>query len=186
MKTPEKAESLARFCDKWFLAAPAGLVKEEELPRPWGLYELEGENLVLKKAAEKLSAEPLNRGLVASLLRALRRNLQSGENQRLDREQAVKRAKLLWKSEKEHEFNDLKFKYDFLLHNLDVVREKFGLDVLRPDTAWNYMIKVAEDYEKGELEKIKIECLKELRRKIEATMDRFEADLLEEGKGTAA
>lgn len=37
---PSKAEEFARFCAQWFIAAPKGLIKPEELPTGWGLCEV--------------------------------------------------------------------------------------------------------------------------------------------------
>lgn len=37
---PEKAEEIARFCKCWFIAAPEGLCKPEDLPLTWGLVEV--------------------------------------------------------------------------------------------------------------------------------------------------
>lgn len=37
---PSKAEEIARFCRLWFIAAPEGICKAEDLPLPWGLVEV--------------------------------------------------------------------------------------------------------------------------------------------------
>lgn len=39
LKTPQKAEEIARFCDRWWLVAPSEeIIKVDELPPNWGLY----------------------------------------------------------------------------------------------------------------------------------------------------
>lgn len=43
---PSKAEEIARFCKMWFIAAPEGVCKPDDLPLTWGLVEV--------KAAGKL------------------------------------------------------------------------------------------------------------------------------------
>ncbi|NFV80017.1 hypothetical protein [Magnetospirillum aberrantis] len=67
---PEKAETIARFCDYWWLVVPKGLVKVEELPATWGLKEVsEAGEVRTAKSPEKLNAQPLDRLFVASMLR---------------------------------------------------------------------------------------------------------------------
>jgi hypothetical protein len=49
---PEKAEEIARFCHYWWLAVSDGaIVKDGELPQPWGLLVAKGGKLVVKKQA---------------------------------------------------------------------------------------------------------------------------------------
>lgn len=40
LKTPQKAEAIARYCDTWSVACPEGMVDREELPAGWGLFEV--------------------------------------------------------------------------------------------------------------------------------------------------
>lgn len=37
---PSKAEEIARFCKLWFIAAPEGICKPDDLPITWGLVEV--------------------------------------------------------------------------------------------------------------------------------------------------
>jgi hypothetical protein len=69
LKNPEKAEAVAKFCDRWWIAAPKGMVKPDELPMTWGLLELDGDTLRQKVAAPKLDAVPLTRTFLAAMLR---------------------------------------------------------------------------------------------------------------------
>lgn len=70
LKKPEKAEtSVYRFCDKWYLVAPKGVVKDGELPQTWGLLELRATGLVEVVTAPKLEPVPVSRGFFASLIR---------------------------------------------------------------------------------------------------------------------
>ena len=69
MKQPEKSQPVYRFCNRWWLAAPKGLVAPEELPETWGLLELVGDVMRVKKKAPALGREPPTTGFVASLLR---------------------------------------------------------------------------------------------------------------------
>lgn len=68
---PAKAEAIARFCDRWWLAvSDEAIVREGELPPTWGLLVRRGDKLVATKQAPKLTAQPWERGFIASLLRA--------------------------------------------------------------------------------------------------------------------
>lgn len=72
LKDPAKADSIARFCDRWWLAVGDDtIVKEGELPPTWGLlvFNAKGGKLVAKVEAAKLDSEPLDRKFVASMLR---------------------------------------------------------------------------------------------------------------------
>lgn len=73
LKNPEKAEAIQKFCDHWWIAAPKGIVKPEELPPTWGLLELNGKALRQTVAAPLLEAQPLTRAFIASLLRSASR-----------------------------------------------------------------------------------------------------------------
>lgn len=42
LQRPAKAEEFVALCDRWWIAAPLGIVKREELPPTWGLIECLG------------------------------------------------------------------------------------------------------------------------------------------------
>ncbi len=48
---PTKAEPIAQYVDQWWIVAPVGIVRLEELPAGWGLQEVEGEKIKIAKAA---------------------------------------------------------------------------------------------------------------------------------------
>lgn len=73
---PEKAEEIARYCDQFSVAAPAGLIPIGELPLPWGLIEVAASGSVkVTKVAERKPADEIGRPFVAALLRASTRLL---------------------------------------------------------------------------------------------------------------
>lgn len=75
---PEKAEEVARYCDFFWIAAPARLVPVPELPSAWGLFEVDpdGRTAVTKKAT-KTKADKISREFTAALLRAASRPVDS-------------------------------------------------------------------------------------------------------------
>jgi hypothetical protein len=71
LKNPEKADRIARYCDRWCLFAAPGVVREAELPIGWGLWELaRGGSIRRRVAPSPRDPEPMPRAFVTSLLRA--------------------------------------------------------------------------------------------------------------------
>lgn len=71
LATPEKADSIAVYCDRWWIVAPESLrIMPDEMPPTWGLLRLtEVGRWQVDVAAPKLDAKPLDRGFVAAVLR---------------------------------------------------------------------------------------------------------------------
>lgn len=72
---PDKAESVARYCDRMWIAAPEGLVDPDILPEAWGLYEVTARGVRTRKQAKQLEADPLNRKFVMAVARACAQQL---------------------------------------------------------------------------------------------------------------
>lgn len=71
LKNPEKAEPIARFCDRWWIVvSDPEIVKEGELPVSWGLIAPRANDLVAVVEAPKLDAVPMTRAFLAALMRA--------------------------------------------------------------------------------------------------------------------
>lgn len=77
LKKPAKSAAIQRFCNRWWIVAPAGIVRvgEAELPPTWGLLEVpDGKTaLVVTVEAPTLDPEPLTREFIASVLRSAAR-----------------------------------------------------------------------------------------------------------------
>jgi hypothetical protein len=69
LKKPAKAEGIFNQVDYWWVAAPAGIVKVEELPKPWGLIECTGKGTKNIVQAPVLEHEPFDVSFLASVLR---------------------------------------------------------------------------------------------------------------------
>lgn len=70
MRDPGKASMVFDYFDRWFLVAPEGVAKPDELPAPWGW--LVPENGTLRKArdaAKHAAAKPVDRHFLGALLR---------------------------------------------------------------------------------------------------------------------
>lgn len=67
---PTKAEAIAKFCDRWWIHTPPGIVDDlSDLPPAWGLREWNGKNWKTVREAEKTAVEPISRAFLAALLR---------------------------------------------------------------------------------------------------------------------
>ncbi|HHT8992823.1 TPA: hypothetical protein ACT5B2_003868 [Burkholderia cenocepacia] len=70
LKDPSKSAPVQRYCDHWWIVAPAGVLKDGELPPTWGHYEVKpGGTLREIVAAPKLESEPVTREFAAALMR---------------------------------------------------------------------------------------------------------------------
>ena len=68
---PDKADAIGKYCDRWWIVTPPGVVQLEELPPAWGLMEFDGEKgkWKIRQPAAKLKAKPLTRDFLAGILR---------------------------------------------------------------------------------------------------------------------
>lgn len=85
MAKPEKAEAIAQYCDRWYIAIPAeGIVKPAELPPTWGLYVVDEKPRMLVMAT-KLEPKPLTRAFIAAVMRAAQKDagISTTEHRRL-------------------------------------------------------------------------------------------------------
>ncbi|MEX3960119.1 hypothetical protein [Trinickia sp. EG282A] len=70
LKDPAKSAPVQRYCDRWWVVAPDGVILDGELPPTWGYYQAHaGGKLRQGVAAPKLVAEPVTRAFVAAMLR---------------------------------------------------------------------------------------------------------------------
>lgn len=73
---PEKADAVAKFCDKWWLAVgDESIVQAGELPTNWGLLVFRGGKMVCKVEAPKLEPAGAARPFLAALLRRAQENV---------------------------------------------------------------------------------------------------------------
>jgi hypothetical protein len=72
LKTPDKAEEIAKYCNQWYLVvSDPAIVKPGEMPATWGLLapDKSGKALRIFTEAKPLDPEPLDRRFIASILR---------------------------------------------------------------------------------------------------------------------
>uniref|UniRef100_A0AAU6W1Q9 Uncharacterized protein n=1 Tax=Pseudomonas phage Touem01 TaxID=3138548 RepID=A0AAU6W1Q9_9VIRU len=70
LKNPAKSAPVQRYCDRWWIICPDGIIKPGELPPTWGHYEVKPGGAIRQVvAAPKLAAEPVTKGFMAAMLR---------------------------------------------------------------------------------------------------------------------
>lgn len=77
LKQPEKTQAAVDLADRFWIAAPAGVVRKDELQGPWGLLEVRGtQQLVCARRALRVTSHdrwlppPWTRSFAVALLRA--------------------------------------------------------------------------------------------------------------------
>ncbi|SDA13117.1 hypothetical protein SAMN02799622_00914 [Methylobacterium sp. UNC378MF] len=69
-KRPEKAETIAAYCDRWWLVTGPGVVESsDEIPPAWGWIDFDGERLTTVREATRTDAKDCDRRFLAALLR---------------------------------------------------------------------------------------------------------------------
>lgn len=66
---PAKSQELMRYCNRWWLACPDGLVHPDEVPETWGVLTVADGRVKVKKQAPALHPEPFTAGFVMAVLR---------------------------------------------------------------------------------------------------------------------
>ena len=67
---PRKAEAIAKYCDRWWIHTPPGVVDDlSALPPAWGLREWNGAAWKTIREADRTEATTVTRGFLAALLR---------------------------------------------------------------------------------------------------------------------
>lgn len=69
IKSPDKSVAVQRYCDFWWIVAPAEAVDESLLPLNWGWIEAKNGSLKARVSAVRLKPEPVSRDFLAALLR---------------------------------------------------------------------------------------------------------------------
>lgn len=130
LKNPAKAEAIASYCDRWFIVATPGIVKPDEMPRTWGLYEVDGGGRfkTIKDAPRNENVQPLTRTFVAAMMR------RCGEHDQLTLRMAVQsELEAIRKDVKDAADREVKSRlreWTEVRKKLAAVKEATGIDLL--------------------------------------------------------
>ena len=134
LQIPEKAIAFSRYCHFWWIVAPPGIVKPEEVAGGWGIQEVTkaGDGLRVKKAASLLSPEKVGPEFLAGLFRTVERqssevDLQAARSEGYDagRKNGLKDAKQYAKTDTAR----FKREAEKLQRNLDAFEEASGISI---------------------------------------------------------
>lgn len=125
LREPDKAEEFARYCDRWWIAAPKGIAKKEEMPQNWGLLELAGKTLRQKKAAPQLKPVPIPRDQLAMIMRGAHNRNEKELARRVKEAIAPSQEKLDARIKREVETRT--YQHSRLLENVAAFEKSSGL-----------------------------------------------------------
>jgi hypothetical protein len=140
LKTPQKSADIQKYCKQWWVATTPGIVKDGELPRTWGLIEVEGGKCTIVEKAPDLEATEPSWSFVASVLRQstqmienARRSGQCAGKREAGEELDELRAKNAGLSVELEKLKSQKNLFDELNKQLDEVEKATGIHLTRWD-----------------------------------------------------
>lgn len=108
LRDPAKAESVARFCDFWYVVVGnKTIVQLGELPATWGLMAPDKDKLKIITPAANLQPAPIDRNFIAALFRAAQEQIGPYHEIQKIRQEEYKRGRSEGKSEMQHKIDVL-------------------------------------------------------------------------------
>jgi hypothetical protein len=107
LEHPEKADVIAKYCDRWFLAVgDENIVQEGELPPTWGLYVPNKKGGLRCKMAAKNNEflQPLDRSFTAAVLRSAQAQITGEAQLAVARDAGYQKGMTDGKKSAEHSF----------------------------------------------------------------------------------
>ena len=115
LKSPAKAEQIARFCDHWWLVvSDSDIISAGELPETWGLIACDRGKLKTLVVAGSNPSPQLDRGFVASMLRRAAESSASEQELRAARQLAFKEGEDSVRHRLEYDMNNQRRELDGL------------------------------------------------------------------------
>lgn len=132
LKTPQKAESIARFCDEWWLVTGDDVARIEEIPKTWGWLSPKGRSLTVSKAAVENSQPQPSRDLLMSIVRKFTETyMPRADVTKQVREEAERLARSRY-DERGHELSRLRV----LAANVRAFSDASGINIDGGDWPW--------------------------------------------------
>lgn len=134
LKKPEKAEAVGQFCHYWWIVAPHGLIKVDELPSTWGLLELRGRRLQsARQAPFREDAMPADLPFIAAILRRAQATAPGQEELKAARLAGYKEGEAEGKKSAEYSLRLAKEQVDELEQRIQAFEQAAGVKLDR----WN-------------------------------------------------
>ena len=131
LKKPDKAEAIAKFCERWSLVVPAGLIKDSDvIPATWGVYEVKEDGTVRQKIkAERRQAAPITRQFSAALVRRACEAHNGIDDKEINRrvEERKKIWDQYWEREIEYKTQRMQGELEGLRHEVSAFQEASGI-----------------------------------------------------------
>lgn len=126
LKNPQKASAVFQYCHRWWLVAEKGVAKLDEIPAPWGFYEVVNGKFFKRKPAPLLTPAPMPPHFIASLLRRATENVTPNSAIHKIRQDEYKRGQESKEEEVKRAQSELK-KYE---EKVSVFEQASGIDIL--------------------------------------------------------
>lgn len=140
LENPAKADDIAKFCTRWWLAVPEGLTEGCMVPPTWGVIEVDGKlKAKVAKQAGALDAIPMDTLFVCSVLRNFGESYIPKHQVQPEIEKAKKDSEEAAKVRESYQIKHLRSTVDLYVEKLTEFRDKTGIDLLTGDRelAWD-------------------------------------------------
>ena len=134
LKDPSKSDAIARYCHRWWVVAPKGVVPPGELPTPWGLLELQDDGKLRQRvAAPRQEPVDVDRAFVASMLRRAAESHHADVDTEVARQVEQARQKIKEQTERHYQ-NRLSFRMraaEEAMEKVKAIEAATGIDLTR-------------------------------------------------------
>lgn len=129
LKSPDKQELHAPYCDYFYLLTTAdNVAKAEEIPENWGWMTVKGDKLFTLKKAPKQQSKPMSRSLMVAIIRRAFNNTEYVHKDLLEKEVEARVESKVAAKTREQEYNSVKSKE--IIEAANIFKEASGLDIL--------------------------------------------------------
>lgn len=129
LKSPDKQELHAPYCDYFYLLTTAdNVAKAEEIPENWGWMTVKGDKLFTLKKAPKQQSKPMSRSLMVAIIRRAFNKSEYVHKDLLEKEIEARVESKVAAKTREQEYNSKKSKE--IIEAVNIFKEASGLDIL--------------------------------------------------------
>lgn len=132
---PEKAEEIAKYCDRWWVITAPGVIDDlSDVPPAWGVREYDGKRWRTLREAKITEAQPLSRGFLGAMLRradkTMREDIAQAAKTAADlAEEEIKRRVDREVSMRERELRALNDSRSGVFKLVKKIKDDFGYDI---------------------------------------------------------